>query len=190
MLFSTFLTVNADMWNRIEKGALTVDGLWATRWNKIFDIVNISFDGPTFEASFHRHLHDLAIPIDGALDLLEYLHKKYTVCIASNSSLNQQVNRLGKADMLDKIDKIFVSEQVGAQKPNKEFFDACFSALSDTAPAQSIIIGDSIQADIIGAHKYGIHTCWYNPQNHTASQQQQSYIDYTVQKLSQIKEFL
>ena len=58
---------------------------------------------------------------------------------------------------------LFISEEIGAQKPNKKFFDAVFSVLGEAARERAMIIGDSLTSDILGGNQAGIATCWYNP---------------------------
>lgn len=183
-LLDVFLKINNEMWRQIQDGKLTKAQLWQTRWNKIFSIISIKADGVKFEKEFHRYLHECAVPIDGATEALEYLHSKYFVCTASNASLEQQRHRLDLCGMLKHIDKMFVSEQLGAQKPDKMFFEQCFKRLN-YLPEEVLMIGDDMHADILGAYNYGLLTCWYNPEH--AENPENIRADYQIANLSEIK---
>ena len=90
--------------------------------------------------------------------------------------------------MLPFFDHLFASEQIGFEKPSENFFDACFAALSDISPEESMIIGDSITADMMGGLRYGIQTCWVN--YHHAQPPKDIPLTYIVDALEDIKHFL
>ena len=75
-MFYTFKQINDALWISLEKGEITFEQIKATRFNKVFDALGINFDGPTFEAYFRECLHSNAIPMEGALEILEYLSNK------------------------------------------------------------------------------------------------------------------
>ena len=165
-MFDTFERINNGLWKQLERGELTFETLQQIRWNKIFEALNIDFDGVVFEKFFRENLFSNAVPEEGAMELLEYLAERYVLCAASNGPYEQQINRLRVADMHRFFRHFFISSAVGAQKPSREFFDHCFKCLhgdgmSDLRPEESIIIGDSVTSDMAGGHSYGMHTCLY-----------------------------
>lgn len=187
-VYQVFEGINTDLWQQIERGELTREELMRIRFRRIFDLLRIDFDGPVFEQHFRECLFDSAILIPGAKELVAYLAGKYTLCIASNGPYGQQENRLRKAGMLPYFRHLFVSEKIGAAKPSAAFFDACFSALPGVKPEETIIIGDSLTADMAGGAAYGMKTCWYNPSGKEAPAEPK--MDYTVETLERIREFL
>lgn len=160
--FEIFTEINNGLWEKIEKGELTRQELFKIRWNLIFEEMNISSDGILFEEEFRKNIKLSAIPVDGAHEILEYLSEKYYVCVASNSELEQQGKRLEKAGMQPFIRKIFTSEEIGFAKPSPEFFEACRKELPTFEKNEIMLIGDSVSADIDGAHNFGFKTCWFN----------------------------
>jgi 2-haloacid dehalogenase len=186
-LVDTFHPINLDLWHRLEKKEVTKEKLFDTRFQIVFDKLGIKADGIAFETAFRENFHESAILVDGARDLLEYLRSKYKVYVASNASMHQQTNRMKKAELDGYIDGYFVSEEIGFQKPQKEFFDACFKALPDVKPQDVVMIGDSLSADIKGACEYGLKTIWYNHRNEPTSDVK---CDYIVSRLSEVKNIL
>ena len=186
-MFDTFNIINNRLWLRIEKGELTKEELYACRWNMIFALIRIDVDGVEFENVFYSYLTESAEPVDGALDLLKYLHGKYLVCAASNASYAQQIKRLNNAGMTEYLDRIFISEQIGFSKPQKEFFERCFEKISPIVPPETVMIGDSLTADIEGGASFGMKTCWYN---HNLTNESSDLPDFTVCSLSEIKKYL
>lgn len=186
-MFDTFNMINNRLWLRIEKGELTKEELYACRWNMIFALIGIDVDGVEFENVFYSYLTESAEPVDGALDLLKYLHGKYLVCAASNASYAQQIKRLNNAGMTEYLDRIFISEQIGFSKPQKEFFERCFEKISPIVPSETVMIGDSLTADIEGGASFGMKTCRYN---HNLTNESSDLPDFTVCSLSEIKKYL
>ncbi len=158
----TFIRINDGLWAKIERGELTVEGLHEMRWNTVFAVLGVNFDGKIFEKAFLSALFDTAIPIEGALDIVKYLSEKYVLCTASNAVHAQQMNRLKISGILPYLSHVFDSEQIGVKKPDPRFFDACLNALSPIKKDEIVLIGDSLSADISGANVSGIKAVWFN----------------------------
>ena len=165
MYFDTFTNINEPLWKKIERGELTKEGLFAIRWNLVFDALGIKGDGVAFEKRFHDLLLTAAVPVDGAAELAAYLHGKYTVCAASNALYRQQINRLTLAGIAPHIDHYFISERIGADKPSRAFFDAALASLPGIRAEECVMIGDSLTADIAGGVNAGMQTIWFNRKN-------------------------
>ncbi len=178
---------NNALWLDIEEGRYTVQQLRRERWNMIFAELGIGLDGVAFEEEFRKELKQSAEPVDGAVQLLEYLAGKYRICVASNASFEQQECRLKKAGMLQYIDRLFTSEEIGVLKPERGFFEACFAQLGDVKPEDCMMIGDSLPADIRGAAAMGMKTCWFN---YTGADTESQESDFTVNSLREIMEIL
>ena len=153
---------NDKIWQSLEKGVITMDELFRIRFNLIFRAAGIEADGVHFEKLFRKNLEKTAVPVDHARDFLKVMKSKYLLYAASNGPYGQQVSRLSQAEMDIYLDGFFISEEVGFSKPKKEFFDVCFSRLDGIRPEEALMIGDSLTADIGGAHDYGMKTCWFN----------------------------
>ncbi len=185
-LLDTFHPINLELWKQLERKEITKDELFKVRFAKVFQTLGIEADGEAFEHEFHKNLFNSAEKIDGAEDLLQYLHSKYPLYVASNATLEQQTNRLKNAGFLKYIDGIFTSEQIGFSKPEQEYFDACCRGVGIN-PCDAIMIGDSVSADINGARAYGIKTIWYNHHHEDGNSVQ---CDFVVDHLSEIKNIL
>jgi len=183
-LFEFFLSRNVILWKRIEDGLLTVDELHRTRWAGIFRDYGIEADGPAFENDFIAGLRETSVPVAHSHKTLEYLHSKYKVYVVSNASNLQQTTRLRKAGLMQFVDGVFGSLDVGFIKPSREYFDYCFSQLGGTTPQQTVIVGDSLNADISGGISYGLHTIWFNMRNVEPSDS--TFPDYTIHSLSEL----
>lgn len=188
-MYKVFEELNDKLWEDLEKNLITFEQIKQTRWNLVFKALNIDFDGITFEKYFRQGILESAIPEEGAIEMLEYLCGKYILCIASNGPFAQQINRLKKAGMDKYFKYFFMSQDMGASKPSKEFFDLCFEKIcteenEKILPSETMIIGDSLTSDIIGGYSYGMKTCYYNKKN--KKNDNDLHIDFEVKKLNEI----
>ena len=186
--YEIFSLINDKLWGLLEQGEIEKNYIYENRWTEIFNILQIEADGKAFDDDFRSIIRDIAVPVDGAENLLQYLSARYPVYCASNASRERQEHRL-KLNGFDKyISGLFISEDIGFQKPAKEFFYACYEALYPVAPDEIIMIGDSVNADITGAKNFGFKSIWFNIKNKKYNNY--DFTDYTVNHLEEIKNIL
>lgn len=187
-IFDTFLRVNNSLWAKIERKEITRQDLHRTRWGIIFSELKIPADGAKMERLFLDNLENFAIPVDGALDLVKYLSKKYKLYTASNAPHAQQIKRLTLSGIIPYISGILNFENQGINKPQKQFFEECLKAMSPAKNDEIAFIGDSLSADMKGGKSVGFTTIWFNYEG--ASIAPPDICDYTVKSLSEIKNVL
>ncbi len=187
-VFETFIEENVKIWKRLEKGEITKPELRANRWNIILKRLGIDYDGTIIEEDFEKGVSMGAYPIEGAYELLDYLSPKYRLFIVSNGFRFVQENRLKIGSFEKYFEDIFVSEDIGIPKPAKEFFDYCFDKLGNPKKEDTILIGDSLSADIMGGTSYGIDTIWFNKNNDAYPHSIKP--TYTVSHLKEIENIL
>ena len=152
----------------------------------------MDFDGPVFEKYFRAALHESAIPVPGAHELLEALRGRYLLAAASNGPYEQQLHRLALAGMRDCFNYFFISERIGASKPSPVFFDAAFREVNEgrgtpIAPQDAAIIGDSLTSDMAGGRGYGLRTVYYRRPGAAPANDS---VDVTVEDLRDIPALL
>ena len=74
-----------------------------------------------------------------------------------------QRGRLSRAAIKPYLEAAFISEEAGAQKPTKAYFDYVFARIDGITRDNCLLVGDSLTSDIQGANNYGLACCWYNP---------------------------
>ena len=184
-----FHRINNPLWKKVEKGELTVAGLYEVRWNLIFADVGIDYDGVAFETLFRRELSESTEPVSGAGDLLKYLAGRgYILFSASNALQHQQEKRLAKAGFRDYFSGIFTSESLGAQKPSREFFERAVSLCGAGDRDCFLMIGDSFEADISGAAAFGMRTIWFDRKG--AAREHPLTATRVVTRLEDVKDLL
>ena len=98
-----------------------------------------------------------------APEILDYLKGRCRLFIASNGVAQTQYSRLDSAGISPYFEKIFISEEIGALKPSREYFERCFAQIPGFRPEAAAIVGDSPSSDLLGGQNAGIRTIWYNP---------------------------
>ena len=163
--------INKAQWKRLEKGEMTRDEVKLRRFEIFFEELGVDCDAEAARIFYEKRLAIGHFFLPGAEEMLDALHGKYHLYIASNGTTSVQNGRIASAGIAPLFDEIFLSEALGAVKPQKEFFDACFATIPNFDPSQAIIFGDSLTSDILGGINAGIHTCWFNPHKSPASEQ-------------------
>lgn len=184
-IFLEFLKVNKMLWEQFESKIITNARLHEIRFNTIFSNLNLDIDGHAFEAAFRERLHVSHIPVNGAEDMLKYLFSKYYLSVASNGTLFQQTERVRLAGFTKYFSHLFVSSEVGFQKPDVRFFDKVLDTLKIDKD-NIVFIGDSLSADIQGGINAGIDTIWFNPKKIAGDLAP----TYEINSLDQIKNIL
>lgn len=180
--------INGEAWSAFEQGEVTKERLVCDRFTTFFAALGKEVDGSQVEALYRRQLDGMAILIDGALDICGYLRDRYDLYIVTNGTSSTQYKRLAISGIDAYVKDIFVSEDSGSQKPQKEYFDYCFSRIPRARPERMLLIGDSLHSDMKGGNVAGTSTCWYNPSMQPG--EDGIRIDYEIRRLPELKEFL
>ena len=157
--------INHGLWKQFEDGLIDKKTVVYTRFVKLFKILNIDLDGKAFEDEYQYTLGQGFFVLDHTKEVLENLYTEYDLYIVTNGVSSTQYSRQ-KGSGIDKYFKgVFVSEDIGYQKPAKEYFDYCFEHIENLKLDETLIIGDSLSSDIQGGINAGIDTCWFNPKH-------------------------
>ena len=180
--------INEGFWSAFERGEVTKDNLVRQRFETFFDRLGRAVDGHEAEELYRRQLDASAFLIDGALELCAYLKDRYELYVVTNGTSSTQYKRLAASGLDSFMKDIFVSEDAGSQKPQKEFFEYCFAHIKEAGPEEMMVIGDSLTSDIQGGVNAGIDTCWFNPQG--KENRKRISVTREIRRLSELKAFL
>ena len=174
--------INRECWKRLETGEYTRYEVLHKRFQLLFSEMGIPQSERKAQSEYEYRL-SLEHPfMEGGRELLESLFGKYRLYIASNGTAVVQDRRIKDAGLEKYFDGIFISQRLGFDKPNKEFFDRAFEKIPSFRKEETIILGDSLTSDILGGINAGIKTCYFNPRalkNDTGITP-----DYEISKLS------
>lgn len=180
--------LNKDLWTSYEEGRINREEVLNKRFSILFKEYGHDVDGALLEKKYRNFLQEGHQLINGAFELITDLRGKYDLYIVTNGVFKTQNKRLRDSGLFPLFNDIFVSEQTGYQKPMKEFFDYVFERIPNFSKKQSLIIGDSLSADIKGAEQTGIDSCWFNPEMKTNNTDISP--TYQIQNLNELYQIL
>ena len=178
--------INKSCWERLEKGELTRDQVLVERYRLLFLELGLACDPEAVTALYTEYLAIGHWFMPGAEEAVKRLREKYRLFLVSNGTACVQHGRLTSAGLYPMFEKVFVSQEVGYNKPAIEYFDRVFAAIPGFDREKAIIVGDSLTSDILGGIRAGIRTCWVNPDHKTGDIK----ADHEIEALSQLEALL
>ncbi len=179
-----YSAINAAHWKRLELGEISREEVKVGRYRELFKTIGVECDPVKATAYYESMLAIGHYFMPGAPELLEELYGKYRLYIVSNGTAKVQEGRIGSSGIAKYMDGIFISQLLGANKPDKQFFDICFAEIPDFSLSETVIIGDSLSSDIKGGINAGIITVWFNPKG--IENDNDIKPDYTIKELSEV----
>ena len=165
-LLHTYEEINDVYWCKLEKGEITKEKLLVERFVEFFTKIGVETTRVVeFNQAYLNGLLDTVVFMPEAYETVKKLHPEYKQYIVTNGVKELQHKKIAKAHIEEFFDGIFISDEIGYEKPHIEFFNYVFDRIPTKNPDEVIIIGDSLTSDIAGGIRAGIHTCWYHPSN-------------------------
>jgi len=162
-LFTDYQAINTDLWRKFETGAVTKDFLKVERFRATFAKHGLALDPEAASQLYLDSLPDTVVLIDGAREVCATLAAIGEVGIITNGVETIQNRRIASSGLGDCISFVATSEACGHAKPDVRFFEYAANMARPFVKEEAIIIGDRLDADILGANRYGIDSCWFNP---------------------------
>lgn len=162
-IHKTYKVENSLLWKQIERGEIDKDFLKVERFKKTLNQHKIDIPPHEMADYYLEQLPKHVVLIDGAVEICSYLKKYGEIGIITNGIELVQRERIKNSELKDFISFIAVSEECGFAKPDIRFFEFACQKAKAFSKDSTIIIGDRIEADILGAKHFGIDSCWFNP---------------------------
>lgn len=162
-LFAQYQAINTELWRAFEHGSVSKDFLKVERFRKTFAANRLLLDPEAASLLYLESLSETVVLIDGALALCAQLAAVGEVGIITNGVDAIQHRRVAASGLGEYVSFIATSEACGYAKPDSRFFDYTTRMARAFARHETIIVGDRLDADILGANRFGIDSCWFNP---------------------------
>ncbi len=181
--------INVKYWQKLERNELKKKEILVGRFREFFEKIGADVEiAESFNKDYQETLGDYVVFVEGAKEALLSEKGKFVLAAVTNGTKIAQEKKL-RLSGLDKIfDAIFISENVGFGKPNKEYFDYVFEKLGVTRKKEALIIGDSLTSDMKGGNSAGIDTCWFNPLHKPNTQH--IHVTYEIDSLKKISDIV
>ena len=180
--------INKWHWEQLELGTMTRAEILVGRFKVLFDELGVTVDAEKVARTYEKNLGTGHWFLPGAEEAVESLSKKYRLFLASNGTASVQKGRMTSANLYRFFEQVFVSQELGHNKPSKEYFDAAFARIPGFDSEKCLMVGDSLTSDILGGKNAGLRTVWVNPAH--APARPDIVPDYEIESLSQLEELL
>ena len=158
-----YQVINSRLWEQFERGEVSKEKLQSQRFDELFAELGLPHSGADFNRTYMDALGEQGCSIPGAADVCRRLAQLCPLYLVTNGVSRTQHRRLQGSDITPYIADVFVSEDTGYQKPQREYFDYVAAHIPDFDRAVALLVGDSLTSDMMGGQNAGIDTCWYNP---------------------------
>ena len=177
--------INRSCWERLETGEWTREQVLVNRFDLLFGELGVAVDATACARAYEKNLSIGHYFLPGAQEAVEALSKKYRLFLVSNGTASVQKGRMTSADLYPYFEKVFVSQELGHNKPSIAYFEKAFAQIPDFDPQKALIVGDSLTSDILGGINAGIATCWVNP--HHLPKRADIPADYEIEGIYQLE---
>lgn len=161
-LYEFYESINRPLWHQLDRGEVTKDFLVVERFRRFLAQKGIDRDPAECNRIQLTGLGSSTALLPHAQEVIETLSRTHQIYIVTNAVASVQRARLAGSTLAPYITAAFISEEAGAAKPNRAYFDYVFSRIDGITAENCLVIGDGLSSDIQGANNAGLPCCWYN----------------------------
>ena len=161
-VFAFYHKVNSALWKAFDLKQVTKEELAYRRFAELLTFVEKEGDPLALNGYYQQRLGEHSIMLPGAEEMCQKLAERCTLYILTNGMHVAQVGRFEKSPIKKYIADMFISEDMGCQKPDKEYYDKVFAIIGLQDKSRAVMVGDSLTSDIQGGINGGVDTIWYN----------------------------
>ena len=179
-----YVPINQACWKLYQNDEITSEELRYQRLKQSFNAINFVVSDQQINEIAHNYIELLPQNnhlFEGAIEILDYLKPKYNLHIITNGFEKVQYLKIENSGITEYFSTITNSEMAGCKKPNPKIYEYALT-LAKAQKETSVMIGDSIEADVVGALNFGIDAIFFNP-----SQEKVSQDFFQINHLSELK---
>lgn len=158
-----FHEINDSLWKKLERGETTRARLVVERFEILLSELGVQGDAQALSRSFFEGMPDRAYAFDGAADFLRRLAARGRVYAVTNGSKALQRRRICAAGLTPFFTDIFISEEVGCNKPSAAYVEYVLAHIPAFDRAAAVYLGDSLTSDMLCAQAMGVDFILYRP---------------------------
>ncbi|WP_036379887.1 YjjG family noncanonical pyrimidine nucleotidase [Muricauda sp. MAR_2010_75] len=182
-----YAPINLEYWKLYRENRVTKAELRFQRLRRTFDTLGAVVQDDLIHILAHEyieHLSSFTHLVPNAVETLEYLSPKYRLHIITNGFQEVQEKKMVGSNIHRYFDQIINSEMAGVKKPHPYIFELALTK-ANVDPRNTIMVGDSLEADILGAKSMGMQVLHFN-----ANGEPEHDHCITINNLIEIKSFL
>ena len=159
-VISLYHEINIMYWDMLAKGLIERDVLLTRRFDTLFERIGVKADSRAVENYYRSNLDSGFQLVPGALEVCRTLKENYKLYIITNGVVSTQRARLSGSGLAPLMDGIFISDDIGCNKPARQFFQYVQNHIDGFESEKALVVGDGLESDIRGGRDYGLDTCW------------------------------
>ena len=159
----TYSEINQSLWKALERKEIEKERLRVRRFELLAKKLSIDVPSEVISVAYTDNLAKNHQIIDGADDICKKLSRSCRLYVITNGLKNVQTPRMNASGLKPYIERSFISEDIGVEKPDVKYFEAVASMIPDFKKSEALVIGDSLTSDIAGGIAFGLDTCFFNP---------------------------
>lgn len=188
-MIERYSKINKKYWEMLERGELTKPQVLVGRFEEFFKSEGIITDcASKFNKEYQVRLGDTICFHDDAYELLKSFRGTVKQYAVTNGTKVAQDKKLNLSGLREIFDDVFISEELGVEKPGIGFFEKVWDRIGRYKSDEVMIIGDSLTSDMRGGNNAGILCCWYNPKK--VVNDKGVRIDYEIDDLQKVREII
>lgn len=158
-----YLAINRALWRRFDQGQVSREWLVVERFAAFQRVMGGGQDPAAMNRYYLDRLAEGAFLLPGAEEMCRRLKEDFTLAIITNGVAGAQRGRFARSPLWGVIPWLFISEEIGASKPQRAFFDAVARDMGIGDPRRVAVVGDNLLTDIKGGLDAGMDAIWFNP---------------------------
>ena len=163
-MIARYSVINKGYWERLERKEMTKPQILVERFKEFFETEGIVTDcAESFNKEYQIRLGDTICFCNDGYELVKNLKSEVKQYAVTNGTKVAQDKKLKNSGLIDLFDGVFISEDIGVEKPDVKFFEHVWECIGQYERDEVIIVGDSLTSDMKGGNNAGILCCWYNP---------------------------
>ena len=183
-----YSSINIRHWEMLERGEIEKSEVFRLRFEAFLKEIGKSADPLELNELYERGICNTIEFIENSFEIISSLKGKYKQYCITNGRKDVQKDRLELSGLNKVFDGVFISDEIGYEKPSEKFFDYVLKHISPCSKEEILVIGDSLTSDMKGANNADLKCCWYNPEG--KPKPEDIRIDYEIKKLEEITKIL
>ena len=167
-VIETYSRINDSLWKLLEVGGIAKEELKTERFRRLCDHYGFDIAPELIAEKYVEALSNQSYLLDSAELVCRGLYDAgVKMYIITNGIKYIQTKRFSATPIAPLFEKVFISEEIGFEKPRVEFFEKACEMIDGFDAASELVVGDSLTSDIKGGIAFGLDTCWFNPKGKT-----------------------
>ena len=186
-VYRLYHEINLELWAAFDRGEVSKEYVTLERYIRFFKALELDRDPAACNRDYLAAMGEGVYPLPHAEAVCRELKARgHRMYIVTNAVASVQRSRLRGSVFASLFEAAFISEEAGAAKPSKAYFDYVRRQLPGMRSENTLVIGDSLATDIRGANNAGLPCCWFNPSG--KPRQEGLRVDYEIRDLRELLE--